>query len=131
MSYKLEFKNIVIIYFIVYIIYTMMKNASNEKFTVGEMKNYQKMLQTNCIKSTEQMNKLKNMNKKRCIQKGKTQRDTINNKQLCYNDISKEIVATLDSQSNCFNLLSKTNSFVKSNKPMKKNTYIKLNINKK
>ena len=103
MSYKLEFKNIVIIYFIVYIIYTMMKNASNEKFTVGEMKNYQKMLQTNCIKSTEQMNKLKNMNKKRCIQKGKTQRDTINNKQLCYNDISKEIVATLDSQSNCFN----------------------------
>ena len=74
-----------------------------EKFTTSEMKNYKKMLKDNCSKSKEIKNKVKKMNALRCnpLRKGKTERDTINNKRLCYDDIYKEIVAELDTESNC------------------------------
>jgi hypothetical protein len=101
MNLNLELKNIVIICFILYTLYKIMNERSNEKFTAKEMKKYPQMLQTNCTKSTEMMKKLQNMNANRCNLKGKTQRDTINNKRLCYDDIHKEIVSTLDAESNC------------------------------
>ncbi len=78
-----------------------LSDLSNEKFTAEEMKRYPQMLQDSCVKSTEIMKKLQAMNKSRCNLKGNTQRDTINNKRLCYDDINKEIVAKLDAESNC------------------------------
>jgi len=61
------------------------------------------MLKDNCKKSKEIMLRLQNMNRNRCDpnNKGNTQRDTINNKRLCYDDIHKEIVSKLDAESNC------------------------------
>lgn len=110
-------KNLMIGIIIIYIIYQMFfSKNSKENFTDGEMKKYPEMLQTNCKKSTEMYNKLNKINNTRCLAKGKTNRDTINNKRLCYDDIAKEIVAGLDAESNCVmsNLINKTNKVAKS-----------------
>lgn len=93
-----------------------MNKQSNEKFTAEEMKKYPQMLQANCVKSRELTKKLQNMNANRCDPnfKGKTQRDTINNKRLCYDDIYKEIVSKLDTESNC--VMSKRVNSTESNR---------------
>jgi hypothetical protein len=84
------------------ILYLLLNNTLvKEKFTSQEMKKYPQMLDTNCTTSTDVYNKLLNRNKERCNLTGKTQRDTINNKRLCYDDIAKEIVSKLDAESNC------------------------------
>jgi hypothetical protein len=109
MELNLEPKNIIIVCFILYILYILMNKSKSksksksEKFTAEEMKKYPQMLQTNCVKSKEIARKLQNINAARCDPnyKGRTQRDTINNKRLCYDDIHKEIVASLDAESNC------------------------------
>ena len=77
--------------------------SRNERFTAGEMKNYPQMLEEQCNRTTDIYNRLRKMNAKRCDPKtkGKTQRDTINNKSLCYDDVGKEIVAKMDAESNC------------------------------
>ncbi len=92
-----------------------MNKQSTEKFTAEEMKKYPQMLQANCVKSREITKKLQNMNANRCDPnfKGKTQRDTINNKRLCYDDIYKEIVSKLDTESNCV-MSKKVNQIEKS-----------------
>lgn len=95
-------KNIIAIFLFLYLLkYFIIPTF--EKFTPQEMKNYKKMLKDNCDKATEIRNKVKKMNNLRCnpLRKGKTERDTINNKRLCYDDIYKEIVAELDTESNC------------------------------
>jgi hypothetical protein len=106
-------KNIIAI-FLLFIILNYIVLPTKEKFTTKEMKNYRKMLKDNCSKSKEIKNKVKKMNALRCdpLRKGKTERDTINNKRLCYDDIYKEIVAELDTESNCVmhKRLSKSNS---------------------
>ena len=63
------------------------------------------MLKVNCDKNTKLYNSLKRLNKENCIKNGKTQRETINNKTVCYDNIAKEIVTKFDMESNC--LLSK------------------------
>jgi hypothetical protein len=101
---NIEIKNIVLIIVILYTTYNLYINMSKkERFTLNEMKNYPQMLQEQCKRTTDIYDKLKNMNAKRCDpkNKGKTQRDTINNKSLCYDDIGKEIVAKMDAESNC------------------------------
>ena len=59
------------------------------------------MLKKNCDATSTLYKKLQKINNKRCGAKGKTQRDTINNKRLCWDDIRKEIVTKMDAQSNC------------------------------
>ena len=101
---NIEIKNIVLILVILYATYNLYINMSqNEKFTAGEMNNYPQMLKEQCNRTTDIYNRLRKMNTKRCDPKikGKTQRDTINNKSLCYDDIGKEIVAKMDAESNC------------------------------
>jgi hypothetical protein len=112
MNLYLKLKNIIIICFILCILYIIINKSSNEYFTANEMKKYPQMLRENCVKSTEMMNKIKSINKKRCNKKGNTQKDTINNKRLCYDDTYKEIVSKLDTESNCVmaNKLSKSDS---------------------
>ena len=93
----------IIVIFIVFSLIKYFVSKTNEKFTPSEMKNYKKMLKDNCNKAAEIRNKIKKMNELRCnpLRKGKTERDTINNKRLCYDDVYKEIVAELDTESNC------------------------------
>ena len=101
---NIEIKNIVLILVILYTTYNLYINMSrNERFTAGEMKNYPQMLEEQCNRTTDIYNRLRKMNAKRCDPKtkGKTQRDTINNKSLCYDDVGKEIVAKMDAESNC------------------------------
>jgi hypothetical protein len=128
-------KNIIILLIAVAIVKYFILPTS-EKFTPHEMKNYKKMLKNNCDKATEIRNKVKKMNALRCnpLRKGKTERDTINNKRLCYDDIYKEIVAELDTESNCvmhkrlsksdpkISGKTKTSSKSSSSKPLSKST---------
>lgn len=72
-----------------------------EGFTQKEYLNYQDLLNDNCKRSSEVFNKLKKMNSYRCGKKGNTERETINNKTICYDDTAKEIVAGLDTKSYC------------------------------
>ena len=109
-----------------------MNKQSKEKFTAEEMKKYPQMLQANCVKSKELTKKLQKMNANRCDPnfKGKTQRDTINNKRLCYDDIYKEIVSKLDTESNC--VMSNRVNSTESNRfdsDLLTNTNTKLNKN--
>ena len=99
----MNFKNIIFIIIVVILVRMFCRNKKKEKFTAAEMKRYPQMLDANCKYSTDMFNKLKKMNKKRCTRntKGNTQRDTINNKTLCYDDTGKEIVSRLDMISYC------------------------------
>lgn len=78
-------------------------NNSNtsENFTPQEMKLYPQMLKKNCDMTSSLHKKLQKNNNKRCGAKGKTDRDTINNKRLCWDDVRKEIVTGMDAESNC------------------------------
>lgn len=74
----------------------------NENFTSAEMKNYKNTLKENCDKNTRLYNNLTKLNKERCKKtQGRTERETINNNTICYDDTNKEIVAKLDMESNC------------------------------
>ncbi len=86
---------------VLFIVYVLNNMKTTEKFTSEEMKKYPELLEANCKKTSETYEKLKEMNKKRCKQNGNTQRETINNKSLCYDDTAKEIVSRLDAISNC------------------------------
>jgi len=79
------------------------KKKSVESFTGNQMRNYPNMLKKNCYLTTDLHKKLKKLNYNRCGAgtKGKTYRETINNKRLCYDDIHKEIVTGFDAESNC------------------------------
>jgi ribulose bisphosphate carboxylase small subunit len=77
------------------------KANANENFTHEEMRKYPEALRINCSRSKDMLHKLRSMNKKNCNFKGRTARDTINNKTVCYDDIAKEIVTGLDAESNC------------------------------
>jgi len=76
---------------------------STELFTTQEMKTYPQMLKRNCDMTNRLHKQLKKSNFNRCGAgaKGKTDRDTINNKRLCWDDVRKEIVAGMDAESNC------------------------------
>jgi hypothetical protein len=65
------------------------------------MKKYSNMLKTNCKKNTKIYKYLNKINKKKCKTPGITNRETINNKKVCYDNIGKEITARLDMESNC------------------------------
>ena len=74
-----------------------------ETFTPQEMKAYPQMLKRNCDITSNLHKKLQKSNYNRCGAgaKGKTERDTINNKRQCWDDVRKEIVAGMDAESNC------------------------------
>ena len=74
---------------------------SKEKFTQNEMKKYSHMLKTNCKKNTKIYKHLNKLNQNKCKKPGTTNRETINNKKVCYDNIGKEITARLDMESNC------------------------------
>lgn len=97
-----KFKNIFVIITICiicyFIYYYILHNIEN--FTTDEMKKYPQMLIEQCIKSKKQLAKLKLMNK-RCNIIGQTNKETLNNRTNCYNDIGKEITTNLDVESNC------------------------------
>ena len=94
----IEYELIIVIVIIVLFLYL---KSNKEFFTNFEMQFYPESLKINCKKSTEINNQLKHMNKMRCGKKGTTDKDTINNKWVCYDDIGKEIVSGLDAESNC------------------------------
>jgi hypothetical protein len=100
-------KNYIIIFLIIICILTCYRTNKNESFTPKEMKSYPKMLNENCKNMSNVYKRLQKMNKIRCdpSNKAKTQRDNINTRQVCYDDIGKEIVAKYDTESNC--ILSK------------------------
>jgi hypothetical protein len=77
--------------------------STSEQFTQKEMNAYPTMLKKNCEKTSNIYKKLKKNNLNRCGPgiKGKTNRDTINNKRLCWTDIRREIVSGMDAESNC------------------------------
>jgi hypothetical protein len=82
---------------------TSTSTTTSEKFTQQEMIAYPAMLKKNCEKTSNLYKKLQKNNFNRCGAgaKGKTDRDTINNKRLCWDDIRKEIVTGMDAESNC------------------------------
>ena len=102
-------KNILVISLIIYIIYIIFLKQTDERFTPDEMKNYSKMLKINCDKNTKLYNELLKQNKEKCNKKGATERETINNNTVCYDNIGKEIISKLDMESNCVmsNLINK------------------------
>lgn len=111
--------NVEINHVIIFLIIIYLSNYySNQKetFTPKEMLSYPKKLNENCKRTTDIFNKLKKMNKARCDpnNKEKTQRDNINTRQVCYDDIGKEIVANYDAESNC--IQSKRNNKILSTK---------------
>jgi len=94
-------KNILILIIVVIFIYFIFFNKKREDFTAEEMKKYPEAIKINCEKNKLLLKQLKNMNNLRCKKQGKTDRDTINNKWLCYDDVGKEVVTQLDAESNC------------------------------
>lgn len=94
-------ENIIIISLIIYFIYHVFLKKFNEKFTLDEMKDYSNMLKINCDKNKKLYNELSIRNQKNCNKKGQTERETINNKSICYDDIGKEIISKFDMESNC------------------------------
>jgi len=78
-------------------------NTTSEQFTQKEMNAYPTMLKKNCKKTLNIHKQLQKKNLNRCGAgiKGKTDRDTINNKKLCWTDIHREIVSGMDAESNC------------------------------
>jgi hypothetical protein len=104
---NIDLKNTIIIGIVLYIVYRQYLKVYNketfeeETFTQKEMKNYPNMLKNNCRINKKLHKQLINANNTRCNAKGKTYRETINNKRLCYDDIHKEIVTGFDAESNC------------------------------
>lgn len=90
---------LVIIILLVLLIFANKDNK--EKFTPDEMREYPDALNANCDRMKNVLYKLREMNKRCNFTKGGTERDTINNRRICYDDIGKEIVANLDTESNC------------------------------
>lgn len=89
---------IIIIYLIVYFV------LIKENFTSDDIKNYKQTLNINCIKNSKLYKKLKKNNDEKCTinnSKGPTEKDSINNRRTCYDDIAKEIVTKMDSESYC------------------------------
>lgn len=91
----------ILIFIIILLILIIIQFNMIENFSQQEYLNYENLLKENCSRSNEVFNKLKKMNNYRCNKKGDTQRDTINNKSLCYDDTAKEIVSGLDTTSYC------------------------------
>lgn len=104
-------KNIIIICIFILLIYYF-SCINNEGFTQSEMNNYSNMLKVNCDENTKSYKYLKKLNKEKCYQIGKTDRETINNKTVCYDNIGKEIISKLDMESNCAmaNIVNNTNT---------------------
>lgn len=92
---------LIIIILLVLLILTKGKKDKKESFTPDEMIEYPNALNANCDRMKNVLYKLRDMNKRCNFTKGRTERDTINNRRICYDDIGKEIVANLDSESNC------------------------------
>ena len=88
---------LVLLLVLLYIFY----NNKVESFTNLEMQNYPAMLKENCRINKKLYRQLRRNNKFRCQDEGNTQRDTINNKTLCYDDTGKEINTRLDMISSC------------------------------
>jgi hypothetical protein len=127
---NIKTKNIIIIGLIIFIIYIIIISNFKENFTTEEMNKYPQMLKTNCIKSRNIYNMLRNKNKLKCnfntnknilnndINITDTNKDTINNKIRCSDDINKEITAKLDTESHCVlydKLVNKSNNSNNSN----------------
>lgn len=87
---------LIVIFIIIICIYYW---SSNENFTANEMSQYNDAMKINYDNNTKINKQLQEINNKRCNDKGKTNRDTINNKTLCYDDTEKEIVSGLDAES--------------------------------
>lgn len=93
-----------VIYLVIIILLVLLIFANKDKkenFTPDEMIEYPDALNTNCNRMKNVLYKLREMNKRCNFTKGGTERDTINNRRICYDDIGKEIVANLDTESNC------------------------------
>ena len=89
---------IIIIYLIFYFV------SIKENFTSDDIKNYRQTLNINCIKNSKLYKKLKKENDEKCSinnSKGSTKKDSINNRRACYDNIAKEIVTKMDSESYC------------------------------
>jgi hypothetical protein len=89
---------IIIIYLIFYFV------SIKENFTSDDIKNYRQTLNINCIKNSKLYKKLKKENDEKCSinnSKGSTEKDSINNRRACYDNIAKEIVTKMDSESYC------------------------------
>jgi len=118
----MDLKNIIILSVLIYILYVSYvkldnskkesfnqqkkltgKKSSSESFTPAQMRKYPNMLKANCRITDKLHKKLKKNNYYRCGKgaKGKTDRETINNKRLCWDDTYKEIVTGYDAESNC------------------------------
>ena len=100
MNSIISFGNIILIVLIVCIIYILYRE-NKEGFTTAEMASYPNALSINCANSKSAHQFLKNKNNMNCNKPGKTDRETINNKTVCYDDTGKEIVSGLDEESNC------------------------------
>jgi hypothetical protein len=93
--------NTVILLVLLLVLLYIFYNNKVESFTNAEMQNYPAMLKENCRINKKLYRQLRRNNKFRCQDEGNTQRDTINNKKLCYDDTGKEINTRLDMISNC------------------------------
>ena len=93
-------RSIIILAILILLIYYF-SCISREGFTQSEMNNYSNMLKINCDENTKSYNYLNKLNKEKCNEIGKTERETINNKSICYDNIGKEIISKLDMESNC------------------------------
>ena len=97
--------NFIISSIIIIIIYLIINFVLiKENFTSDDIKNYRQTLNINCIKNTKLYKKLKKNNDDKCTinnSKGYTEKDSINNRRACYDDIAKEIVTKMDSESYC------------------------------
>ena len=93
--------NTVILLVLLLVLLYIFYNNKVESFTNLEMQNYPAMLKENCRINKKLYRQLRKNNKFRCQNEGNTQRDTINNKTLCYDDTGKEINTRLDMISSC------------------------------
>ena len=91
-------KKIYILIIVLIFIFTLYWSNINEHFTQNEMINYYGELKKNYNKSKKILNKLKKKNKILCNLDNKINKDDINNKMLCYNEIYKEIVNDNDTK---------------------------------
>lgn len=97
---KITLTHIIIIIIILFVLYISTQNTP-EQFTHEEIKRYPETLQINCEKSKAVLNNIREMNLKNCDLKGDTEKDTLNNRRICYDDIAKELVTQFDVNSNC------------------------------
>lgn len=101
MQFAIDKNTIFFLVAIIIIIIVIYFWKSSEYFTTDEMNRYQEAVNINCDNNTKLHKYLQDTNAKQCLAKGKTDRDTINNKSNCYDDIGKEIVTGLDEESYC------------------------------